>query len=516
MADNKIGEVVSASVLGGLEIKLDLPNPEELRIGYPVMVEGERYDFYSMVSDIINQRVDMAERLAGSRFRGSVVEATGLHEGYSGRVFYSKAQVRPIKMIDRDGRLLEPDTIPPYFSTTRLANLRDVEKLYVPKPASAVIGTLRGVEEFPVNLDFERLTEKPFAVFGRTGVGKSILNKLVCLGIIGTGTASVMIFDMHGEYGVYSKSDSTEGLKYHCPKEVELFSLDPDDREARPFLISPSEIKPDDVIVAFQDLSDQMIDALYAIDRRRPRDQDLISAIEAMDPESVDESIAHPSSLAALQRRMARLRRFSFVREGERDSFREMSQMIADKRSIVLDFGGYGTDTMAYLFIANVVSRRLFKLYTESGRDYPRLVLFLEEAHKFLSPGIAEHTIFSKLARETRKFNLILALIDQRPSKIDDEVRSQLANRMVMSLKEPSDVTSSLAGVPDRADWEKIVATIPQRAAMVIGDAIPIPTVISVLDYNVDNVRSNLLCGREGMGRAELDRLESDATKILD
>src|SRR5207247_577805 len=113
----------------------------------------------------------------------------------------------------------------------------------------------------------------------------------------------------------------------------------------------------------------------------------------------------------------------------------------------------------------------------EKNEDYPRLVLFLEEAHKFLSPEIAPYAhTFSRLARETRKFNLILALVDQRPSRISDEVRSQLANRLVMSLKEPSDVEAALAGVPDKQMWENIIAKLPLRTVPVIGGAILILT----------------------------------------
>src|SRR5438093_12401363 len=106
---------------------------------------------------------------------------------------------------------------------------------------------------------------------------------------------------------------------------------------------------------------------------------------------------------------------------------------------------------MVYLFVANLLSRRLFDLYTEKNEEFPRLVLFLEEAHKFLSPEIAPYAhTFSRLARETRKFNLILARVDQRPSRIPDEVRSPPAHRLVMSLKEPSDVEAAVAGVPDQ------------------------------------------------------------------
>src|SRR5438552_2132643 len=186
-----------------------------------------------------------------------------------------------------------------------------------------------------------------------------------------------------------------------------------------------------------------------------------------------------------------------------------------DGKSVVLDFGDYGTDQMVYLFVANILSRRLFELYTERNEEYPRLVLFLEEAHKFLSPEIAPYAhTFSRLARETRKFNLILALVDQRPSRISDEVRSQLANRLVMSLKEPSDVEAALAGVPDKKMWENIIAKLPLRTVAVIGDAIRIPTVIDVLDYDNENVREHVI-GSRSVDEGRLQEIAKRADDVF-
>lgn len=513
----KIGEIVSASVLGGMEAKLELENPEELRIGYPVIVEGEKYNFYCIVHDILNPRMDIAERLAGSRFRETVLPSPEIHEGYTGKVFYSKAQLRAIQLIQKDeGALSTPETIPPYFSPVRMATREDVDTIYEVCETSAPFGTLRGLDDFWVNVDLGKLAEKPFGIFGRTGVGKSILNKIVCLGIVGRGVGSVLVFDMHGEYGVHSETDSTEGIKYYFPEKVEVFSLDPERREKKPFMIDPGSIAPSDIIVAFQDLTDGMIDALFAVNARRGA-EDLITAIENADPEDYSERVLHPMSLSGLQRKISRLRRFGFVKGGAGDGFKHIKEMIRSGRSIVLDFGKYGRDTMAYLFIANVISRRLFDLYTEDeGKDFPRLVVFLEEAHKFLDPGIASYTIFSKLARETRKFNLILALVDQRPSRIDDEVRSQLANRLVLSLKEPSDISSALSGVSDRAMWEKLIGTIPPRIVGVFGDAISIPTVIQVMDYNPKNVKEKLVGETGRMDTGDMDRIARDVEEIFD
>ena len=510
----KIGEIVAASVIDGLVAKLQLGNPEELRIAYPVIVQGERYDFYCLVEDVLNEASDIADQLAGSTISDVVVPRPETHEGYGGPIFYSKAKLRMIQLIDRESKALsEPQTIPPYFAECRHATKADVERIYEPTAKSAPLGTITGVEPFYVHVDMEKLVEKPFAIFGRTGTGKSILNKLVCAAILAKDAGSVLIFDMHGEYGVYSKTDGTEGLKYYFPAKVEIFSLDPKNAEARPFVLDPDQITPEDLVIAFQDLTPPMIDHIYQIYRTKPRDVDLVSAIrdkQATEAE-VEGGQLHLMVLQALQRRMGRFQRFPFIKKGGRDAFSQMLALIREGKSVVLDFGDFGTDQMVYLFVANVLARRLFDLYTEQTGDYPRLVLFLEEAHKFLDPRLDDYSIFTRHARETRNFNLIHALIDQRPSRNDDEVRRQHANRLVNSHKEPSDVESALAGVPDKGMWVNIVAKLPLRTVAVLGDAIRIPTVIDVLKYEDLQVHKHLLppeAGDEGTMEAVADHAD--------
>lgn len=61
-------------------------------------------------------------------------------------------------------------------------------------------------------------------------------------------------------------------------------------------------------------------------------------------------------------------------------------------------------------------------------------MITIEEAHKFLNPQVAEQTIFGRIAREMRKYNVTLLVIDQRPSGIDDEVMSQLGTKVAYLL----------------------------------------------------------------------------------
>src|SRR3972149_4985955 len=102
----KIGEIVAASVIDGLVAKLQLHDPEELRIAYPVIVEGARYDFYCLVEDVINEPSDIADQLAGSSISDVVVPRPETHAGYGGPIFYSKAKLRVIQIIERGTKRL--------------------------------------------------------------------------------------------------------------------------------------------------------------------------------------------------------------------------------------------------------------------------------------------------------------------------------------------------------------------------------------------------------------------------
>jgi hypothetical protein len=75
------------------------------------------------------------------------------------------------------------------------------------------------------------------------------------------------------------------------------------------------------------------------------------------------------------------------------------------------------------------------------------LVITIEEAHKFLNPEVADKTIFGTIAREMRKYNVSLLVIDQRPSGINEEVMSQLGTKITCLLDNERDIDAVLAGV---------------------------------------------------------------------
>src|SRR3989442_1361591 len=314
----------------------------------------------------------MAAQLAGSTMADVMVPRPETHEGYGGPIFYSKAKLRMIQLVDRETKKLsEPQTIPPYFSACRHATRDDVERIYEVTETSATLGTITGVEPFHVQLDMKKLVEKPFAIFGRTGTGKSILNKLVCAGILSKDVGSVLIFDMHSEYGVFSATDKTEGLKFFFPGKVEIFSLDPKNREAKPFVLDTGEITPEDLIVALQDLNAPIVDTPLQIAKNRGG-RDLIAAVKDATMEMLGSERAHEMTLQGLKRRIGRPDRLPFLKAmtQAKDAFPYILGAIRGGKSLVLDFRGSRTDQMVYPFVANILSLPLFEPDQERNRVY--------------------------------------------------------------------------------------------------------------------------------------------------
>jgi hypothetical protein len=161
---------------------------------------------------------------------------------------------------------------------------------------------------------------------------------------------------------------------------------------------------------------------------------------------------------------------------------------------VVLVFGRHDTP-LDYMLVANIVARRVRRLYQEKVNRYERtrdeadkpqpLLITLEEAHKFLSPQVSRQTIFGTIARELRKFYVTLIVIDQRPSGIDPEVMSQLGTRVTGKLTDQRDIDSVFTGVGGRSFLRGALESLNTRQEiLILGHAVPMPIVLRTRQYD--------------------------------
>jgi hypothetical protein len=141
-------------------------------------------------------------------------------------------------------------------------------------------------------------------------------------------------------------------------------------------------------------------------------------------------------------------------------------------------------DVGTYVMVSNMITRRLYDQFTSNPNGYPPTKIMVEEGHKFLSRELSRRSVFGKVAREMRKFNLTLCVVDQRPSAIDDEVISQMPTRFLFHLGEERDIDAALSGTEQPVKWRNVLARIGRQECLGFGYAFPNHTVFKVRNYD--------------------------------
>ena len=171
------------------------------------------------------------------------------------------------------------------------------------------------------------------------------------------------------------------------------------------------------------------------------------------------------------------------------------------------------------MLVANIVTRSIHAEWTrrmdaammDPAKEPRPLVITIEEAHKFLSPQLSRQTIFGTIAREMRKYNVTLMIVDQRPSGIDDEVLSQLGTRITCLLSDERDIQAVLTGVAGAAELRGVLASLDTRQqALILGHAVPMPVVVRTRDYDSEDFRASMGSFRAATNKAFGVQLTAD------
>ena len=511
----QIGVITKGSLVEGLEMKLDPEqNVEDMKAGKFVVIEGDKNDFFSMVTDM---RLDANNQEILLHPPGQ--EDALLRQVLAGTSTYNIVSLRPMLMMSKDAAAEEGPrpvkAIPSHFSEVQEAMAEDVAKIFGSEGDAEgryfSIGHPLDMDT-QVCLDMIRFAERSNGIFGKTGTGKSFLTRLVLCGLIHYDKAVNLIFDMHNEYGFKAMKENgstttfVKGLKQLFGERVAIFSLDPQSTRARgvqpdhEVYISYDQITVED-IAPLQDelkLNPTAVESAYLVYAiYKERWLSTLLKLEGPDVEEFAREIgAHAGSLVALHRKLKRLENFPFMVSKLKggDVVDRIMEYLDKGINVVLEFGQQ-TSMLCYLLVANIIARRIHEMYvkkserfyaTQRAEDQPRqLMITIEEAHKFLNPMAAKQTIFGTIAREMRKYYVSLLVVDQRPSSIDDEVLSQIGTRITALLNDEKDIQAVLTGVSGTEGLRSVLASLDSKQqALILGHAVPMPVVIKTRDYD--------------------------------
>lgn len=516
-----LGTITQGSLSAGLEMRLSAnQSVEDLRVGRFVVIDGQTHRFFSMLTDVTLSAATPA-------ILNNPPEADSLlHSVLAGVSTFATVKIQPMLMLEKqilqgseqELELRPVKTIPSHFSPVFEATKEDFACVFGEEDTGNKehryfnIGTPVNMET-PVCLDLKRFGERSNGIFGKSGTGKSFLTRILLAGTIAKDAASVLVFDMHNEYGWQAIAESkinsrVKGLKQLFPSQVIVFSLDAESSRARgipdalDLSISYNQIEIGDLELLKEELNlgEATLENAYIV--KEKFGADWIAALLELSNEEIEEFCAghkgHPVAIKTLQRRLNTIvQKTAYLKPRvTHDYIDEILRYIQAGKHVVLEFGRQN-NLLSYMLAANIITRRLHKEYVKHAEMHianpedvaaPRkLMIVIEEAHRFLAPAVARQTIFGIIAREMRKYFVTLLIVDQRPSGIDPEILSQIGTRITALLNDEKDIDAVFVGVAGSQTLRTVLAQLdPKQQALILGYAVPMPVVVKTRNFDAD------------------------------
>ncbi len=531
----KIGTVIGGSLSESLTARLQV-SPQEIQEGSFVTIKSGDWQFYGLITDLRLGATD-------PRFSDEQIDVyfpKPIAQVLREEVLYSNAIILPVLMLENgpdfnngniqdylawkdqkekeDELMLRPiqiKTIPAHQSPVRLASAVDIATVFGDEndENNFKIGTTRE-QNFPVCIDLSHFIQRSAGIFGATGTGKSFLTRIILAGLIQQDKASLLVFDMHDEYGFDDTASDTgekvTGLNTHFGPKVQVVGLgggrnirgnSPDFQVE----IAENDIEAADIEMLAAELNLKETTATTLAALVSTLGKGWFSEFKAMKSGSMvtdedDKKVPASDSVAAwanhsgvnvmaaesLHSKLGRLFHAKYITaRPAANGLQNIVEALKTGRHIILSFSGYDTE-LDYLFISNLITRKIREEWEKQTNAYrsgtnkadePRqLVIVVEEAHKILNREMATQTTFSTIAREMRKYYVTLLIIDQRPSQIYDEVLSQLGTRICGYLTDDEDIRAVLSGAAGKESLRSMLSHLqPKEEVLIAGWGIPMP-----------------------------------------
>ena len=543
MKDLPLGSIIQGSLTKGLEVRLypDV-SVEDMRVGKFLVVQGVRSRFFCLLTDV--SLGTSSDRIIANP---PALEDDFLRDVLAGSGTYGTIELAPMLMFtptattderkeslsleetnsklagfgidaDVEMQLLPVKTIPAHFSPVYEASERDFRSVFGweddPHRRNFAIGQPLDME-VPVCIDLDRFVERSNGIFGKSGTGKSFLTRLILSGVIKKGAAVNLMFDMHSEYGWEAMKEgkqvsTVKGLRQLFPGQVEIYTLDPEStkrrgvRDAQELYLSYDQIEIEDLKLVARELglSDAAIDNANILFNEYGKQW--IVRLLNMTNEDIklfcESKQGHPGSIMSLQRKLLRFDNLKYIRSAcPHNYINQLIEGLDAGKNIIIEFGSQ-SNMLSYMLATNMITRRIHASYvrkadkflqTKNPADRPnQLVITIEEAHRFLDPGIVNQTIFGTIAREMRKYFVTLLVVDQRPSGIDNEVMSQIGTRVTCLLNDEKDIEAIFTGVSGGQNLRSVLAKLDSKQqALILGHALPMPVVVRTRSYDTQFYR---------------------------
>ena len=153
------------------------------------------------------------------------------------------------------------------------------------------------------------------------------------------------------------------------------------------------------------------------------------------------------------------------------DQFRSNLIIKDGKKYQIINFNLEDVDDGFAKSIVKIFTRLLFELSKKMERGSVPFNILLEEAHRYVQKDTDDflfgYNIFDRVAKEGRKYGVIMALISQRPVDLSETVISQCSNFIIFKMSHPRDIEYITKMIPNITE-----DTIEKQKSLQVGNCL--------------------------------------------
>lgn len=156
------------------------------------------------------------------------------------------------------------------------------------------------------------------------------------------------------------------------------------------------------------------------------------------------------------------------------------------RKAQIINFNLEDIDDWFAKVVVKIYSKMLFD-FSKRLRDRASIPfhIFVEEAHRYVQNDndteLIGYNIFERIAKEGRKYGVIINLISQRPVELSDTVISQCANFLIFKLSHPLDVDYITKMLPNiTTEIVEKQKSLQPGTCMAFGSSFKIPMIVKM------------------------------------
>ena len=168
------------------------------------------------------------------------------------------------------------------------------------------------------------------------------------------------------------------------------------------------------------------------------------------------------------------------------DEYIKKIQISGNKKCQIVNFNLEDVDDRFARSIVKIFGRMFMKFTRalQARATFP-IHMILEEAHRYVLEGddkaLLGYNIFERIAKEGRKYGLLLDLITQRPTDLNENVISQCANFLIFKINHPADLDYISKSVPNMSeDVVEKQKTLQAGTCVAFGRIFKIPMIVKM------------------------------------